>query len=238
MAGLDEAFGQLFQQQQQQQQQCRPPSAEGPPAGKSGGNETARTKRAAATKPKTWNFSDDNLSEPGSSDILDHVDQLVKGIGGSTDAKPSMPLSLISLGQLERNKGNGRIASVPKPKVTSAQAFVFDSDHDTNYELLAKPSPNLPAAKTEDAVNLDSFLSDEASPLKAVAKARPTTDTISLPLITAKKAPPVVAVVKKGGRPLGTKNGLKTKATSEAPKKSAGQEKAKALSPAADEYAS
>ncbi|KAF5021893.1 hypothetical protein F66182_6041 [Fusarium sp. NRRL 66182] len=154
-------------------------------------NDNGRRKRAAASKPKTWGLSDDELSESDGNNVLDDVDQLVKGIKETANTKSSSQLSRISLLGSDQNSianGAGRATALPKSKAKSARSFMIESDDDTNYEMLARPSPKKALTKTEDVYDLDSFLSDEAPPPKPVAE------------------PLNVVGVKKRGRPAGTKN--------------------------------
>ncbi|KAK7432371.1 DNA topoisomerase 2 [Neonectria magnoliae] len=197
---------------------------------------SGRSKRAAANKPKAWGLSGDGLSESDGSDVLDDIDQLVKGISEAKDATPSSRLSRISLSRSEQNSiatGTGRTVTLPKPKAKSARAFMVDSDDDdTNYEILARSSPKKPPTKTDENFELDSFLSDDAPPPKSTARARSTTADKSSQPPLASRAASNVASVKKRGRPAGTKNKLKN----EVAKKPSGQGPA-TLPPAASAFA-
>lgn len=136
-----------------------------------------RTKRAAAAAPKKWVVDDDEESESEIS--FGDIGNMVKGINGGekpTDTR----LSLFAM-SARPDSSHGRATSndLPKLKAKPSKVFTFeDSEEDqTNYEMLAKSSPQKTAPPTRN--NLDSFLSsdndDIVVPKKAPAKvaARP-----------------------------------------------------------------
>jgi len=124
----------------------------------------ARTKRAAATKAKSWAADDDESEESEDDDkMLEDVGDMVKGVSNtkeeSADAKTSR-LSLFPMSRPESSHGDSGAVKV-KSKPSKASDFKFDdfdSNDDTNYEMLAKPSPHKSKARHDD---LDSFLSDD-----------------------------------------------------------------------------
>lgn len=118
-----------------------------------------RSKRAAAAKKKTWVFSDDeDESQDDGDDLLGDVGAMVRGIGEPATASNNGRLSLFAMSRSEH--GN---PVVPKLKTKQSRAFDFDSPDDTNYELLAKSSPQKPP-------EIDELMSDDedaAAPAKA-----------------------------------------------------------------------
>lgn len=134
-----------------------------------------RGKRAAAAKPKNW-VVDDDESDSDDDKLLGDVGDMVKGIGNGS-AETSAANNRLSLFQMSARGST----SGPRPtssngvlKAKPAKARLVDSDNDeTNYEMLAKPSPHKTAPVVNN--NLDSFLSNED-------------DDLALPVAT-KKAP-------------------------------------------------
>ncbi|KUI63803.1 DNA topoisomerase 2 [Cytospora mali] len=168
---------------------------------------TGRSKRAAAAKAKTWVFSDDDESEDDNGDdLLGDVGAMVRGIGQPAADSKSGRLSLFAMSRSEH--GN---AAVPKLKQKQSRNFDFDEPDDTNYELLAKSSPQKPAKSSD----IDDLMSDDDIAATTSAKAKATRNTsVSAP---AKKP---------RGRPA-----VKSKAQEEKPAKPAQP------SPAAKAYA-
>ncbi|OTB06331.1 hypothetical protein M426DRAFT_319063 [Hypoxylon sp. CI-4A] len=201
-----------------------------------------RSKRAAATKAKTWIVDDD--SESDDDKMLGDVGDLVKGItNGSANASENKTgrLSLFSMSHPDSSSGNSTGL-----KVKGKASKVFDSDeHDeTNYEELAKSSPH----KNARANELDSFLSDDDLPpvSKITSKPKPSASKSEEPKPKPKaKAKPKSAATtsttddgpasKRRGRPAGAKT--KGKEDAPAPTKKAAASKPVTLSPAAKAYA-
>jgi DNA topoisomerase-2 len=165
-----------------------------------------RGQRAAAAAPKKWIEEFDEESESDDGKFLGDVGDMVKGINGgetsSTGAKTGR-LSLFAMSRPGTSHGEGPSSSsdVPKHTLKSKPSRAFDlSDADeTNYELLAKPSPQKAAPAVKKTIN--SFLSDDDEPVpisKASVKAAPTKAPAKRgpkpkqPLM-AKKAPPAPA---------------------------------------------
>ncbi|KAI0843214.1 type II DNA topoisomerase [Hypoxylon sp. FL0890] len=197
-----------------------------------------RSKRAAATKAKTW-IVDDDESESDDDKMLGDVGDLVKGItNGNTSASENKTgrLSLFSMSRPDSSSGN---STGLKVKNKPSKTFDLDEHDDTNYEMLAKSSPHK-SARAE----LDSFLSDDDLPAitKAISKPKPTTTSSEEPKAKAKAKPTATAtassasgaaVKKARGRPAGSKN----KGKEDAPAKKAAATKSTQLSPAAKAYA-
>lgn len=186
-----------------------------------------RAKRAAATKAKRLVIDDDE-SESDDDKMLGDVGDLVKGIAknsnSSTSENKTGRLSLFSMSRPESSSGNSTSL-----KVKSKASRILDSDDhdDTNYEMLAKPSPHKTARRDE----LDSFLSDDDLPpvTKMTSRAKPSASTEES---KSKSAASGGAAVKKArGRPAAAAT------KSSAPAKKAGASKAVHLSPAAKAYA-
>jgi DNA topoisomerase II len=140
-----------------------------------GGEQPGRSKRAAAAKPKNW-VVDDDESDSGDDKLLGDVGDMVKGIGmGSTNnAANNGRVSLFAMSRRGSSSGTRPSSSsgLAKGKGKGKTAELTDND-ETNYEMLAKPSPHktAPAPST----NLDSFLSDDEDvmPLPALTKKAP-----------------------------------------------------------------
>lgn len=179
--------------------------------------EAPRAKRPAASKAKTF-FAVDSSSDEGDDDkMLEDVGDLVKGIGKSA-GDTSGRLSLYAMNRPESSHG------LTKTKSKPSKVLDEDSPDETNYEMLAKPSPHK-APKPDD---IDEFLSDddEPSPAPVVKKAAPKSKAAST------EPPPGLSVVKKArGRPAAA---AKSKV---AEPKAAASLKQKTLSPAAKAYA-
>jgi DNA topoisomerase II len=146
-----------------------------------------RSKRAAAAKPKNW-LVDDDESESDEDKLIGDVGDMVKGIGnGSSNAGTTN--GRVSLFNMSR-----RGSSIgPRPTSSSGFAkskgkgrdFNLTDEDETNYEMLAKPSPH--KAAPAPTSNLDSFLSDEEDnfPLSVATKKAPAVKPAPRP----KKAP-------------------------------------------------
>jgi DNA topoisomerase II len=130
-----------------------------------------RSKRAAAVKPKNW-VVNDNESDSDDDKLLGDVGDMVKGIGiGSTgSAATNGRVSLFAMSRRGSSSGTRPSSSSGLPKGKGKGRAAELTDDETNYEMLAKPSPH----KTASApiANLDSFLSDEDDviPLPAPTK--------------------------------------------------------------------
>ncbi|KAJ2990015.1 hypothetical protein NUW58_g3167 [Xylaria curta] len=200
-----------------------------------GGPALARTKRAAAAKTKSWIVDDESESDDDDKMLVD-VGDLVKGYGNSngdaSDTKTSR-LSLFPMSRPESSHGDST-ALKTKNKPSKASDFKFDdfdSNDDTNYEMLAKPSPHK-KARNDD---VDSFLSDDNDPPPASKfSSKPKALATSSEEPKSKPGASAPAVKKVRGRPAGTKN----KPKDEAPAKKTTAPKATQLSPAAKAYAS
>jgi DNA topoisomerase II len=150
-----------------------------------------RSKRAAAAKPKNWVV--ENESDSDDDKLLGDVGDMVKGIKtGSTDtATTNGRLSLFAMSRGASDSGARPTSSGGLVKGKSKNRIADNSDNDeTNYEMLAQPSPHKPGPSA--STNLDSFLSNDDDDL-----------AFSLPPVV-KKAPaskpaprPVKAVVSK-----------------------------------------
>lgn len=166
-----------------------------------------RSRRAATTKPKAWIVDE---SDSDGDSLLGDIDEMVKGI-----KKPEGPpsgkgrLSLFNMSQ------SGQSGALPKAKAKPARTFDFSSEDDTNYEMLAKPSPRKSAVEEDGGDDIDEFLSDDAMP--------PPVKPAAKPKAAAKAAPKPVAPAKK-------------RAAASTAKAKKGQEKG-TLSPAAKAYA-
>ncbi|KAI0203791.1 DNA topoisomerase [Astrocystis sublimbata] len=204
------------------------------------GPTLARTKRAAAAKAKSWVVDDDDDESESDNDdkMLGDIGNLVKSVptatGDASDTKTSR-LSLFPMSRPESSHGeSAAVKAKTKPSKASDFRFDdFDSNDDTNYEMLAKPSPHKKTHNDDDDV--DSFLSDDDLPpapkftskSKAVAAA-PAEE----PKPKAKAAAPAPAVKKPRGKAAAAAK------KDAAPAKKAVAPKATQLSPAAKAYAS
>ncbi|KAL1901317.1 DNA topoisomerase 2 [Sporothrix stenoceras] len=188
-----------------------------------------RTKRAAATKAKTWTLdSESDPEEDDDDEMLGDVGAMVKGIGGS-EAKASSSsangrLSLFAMSRPETSQGDnsGSGSSLPKtvrPK-PSTKSFDFDSHDDTNYEALALSSPRKSTKGDDDVKSEDDDDDDDVRP--SGNKSAINSTALSIGSTLAKKG---------RGRPAG---GAKPRPKEE-PKKSAAA--STQLSPAAKAYA-
>lgn len=184
-------------------------------------SDGGKRKRAAASQAKTWTLSDDEGSGSDADVMLDDVDQLVKGIGsekhGGTPAGLSRRLTLISSRPASSGitrSGEDVAATVPEPKAKSATDFVFDSDDDTDHELLARSSPNKATATWK--------------PLGRIVGTAPKgAFTSQASLASSAAAPPKGIGAKSYARPVGSKPEAKAMAAN------AASSSTTALSPAA-----
>ncbi|KIN08609.1 hypothetical protein OIDMADRAFT_188201 [Oidiodendron maius Zn] len=180
-----------------------------------------RNQRAAAAAPKKWIEEFDEESESDDGKFLGDVGDMVKGISGETSSAGAKTgrLSLFAMSRPGTGQGEGPSSSSEMPKHTlkskPSRAFDLSDADETNYELLAKSSPQKAAPAVKKTIN--SFLSDDDEPIP-VPKASVN--------VAAAKAP-----AKRGPKP---KQPLVAKKTAPAaPAKS----KPVALSPAAKAYA-
>ncbi|KAL7950118.1 DNA topoisomerase [Trichoderma barbatum] len=171
-----------------------------------------RNKRAAASKARTL-FDADSDSDDDDDKMLGDVGALVKGID-KPSGEASGRLSLHTMSRPDSSHGNTSSSTISKPKVKSAKAFDFDSPDDTNYEMLAKPSPFKPAGNDDG-----SKASDDEDDLALRSKAKASA-------ASSKRSRPAVAKGKAESKPASKpKVALKAAAT------------ASTLSPAAKRYA-
>jgi DNA topoisomerase-2 len=137
------------------------------------GPTNARGKRAAAAAPKKWVDEADEESESDDGKFLGDVGAMVKGIGGNKiDNATKGRLSLFAMSRPDSSHGRTTSNDLPKVKAKPSKTFPLSDDEDdqTNYEMLAKSSPQkAPPALRDD---LDSFLSEEDD-LVITKKAQP-----------------------------------------------------------------
>lgn len=150
---------------------------------KDAGLQNTRTKRAVPAKSYDLGMSAESESESfDSPDDIGDVGNMVKGIGGGDKTEPPSSNGRMSLFTSRQSIGHGSGSFLPKLKSKPSRGFEEDNGaDDTNYEMLARSSPQKPAATKE---NLDSFLSDDD--LMPVPKKIPT-NTVAK---TAAKAAP------------------------------------------------
>ncbi|RAL60331.1 hypothetical protein DID88_000107 [Monilinia fructigena] len=119
-------------------------------------NDDEEFTRAAAAAPKKWIVDDDDDDDDESDDdnLLGDIDNMVKGIGGGD--KPD---------QWDRpSSGTG----LPKSKFKPGKVADLSED-ETNYEMLARSSPQKAPAKNE----VDDFLSSDNDIIPIVSKKAP-----------------------------------------------------------------
>lgn len=189
----------------------------------------ARSKRAAAVKPKTWVVDSDSDEEYGDK-LLGDVSSMVKGIkkadGDGNSASGNGRLSLFTMSRPEsQGQGSSAASALPKMKSKPSRTFDFEEfDDETNYEMLAKSSPR----KSIKGDDIDELLSDDDDfpPAKAAPK----------PVAAAAAAAPAA---KRRGRPAGATNKAKDEAkpAAKVTKAKAAATKQTTLSPAAKAYA-
>ncbi|KAJ2901969.1 DNA topoisomerase II [Zalerion maritima] len=199
-----------------------------------------RSKRAAAAAPKRWVVSDEDDSDANMDKMLGDVGGLVKGIDKPSSSSERTSKSRVSLFAMERpvsSHGSGDQSILPSNKVKAkpSKTFDFDSNDDTNYEMLAKSSPHKSAISSNRPDDFDSSVSDDDFP--PVTKTTSKSSTTSAPKPAA--APAAQPAAKKTrGRSASAKTNAKEKAP--VAKKAAPKKKERAqttLSPAAKAYA-
>ncbi|CAG8971259.1 hypothetical protein HYALB_00001425 [Hymenoscyphus albidus] len=206
-----------FESLRPSKQESRAPS-EQPAAG--GG----RSKRAAAAAPKKWVIEDE--SESDDDQLLGDVGDMVKGIGGGTTTnKSNGRVSLFAMSRPESSHGRSTSNDLPKMKSKPSKTFDFSDGDETNYEMLARSSPQKAPPAPKDTLDIDSFLSvdedDDIMPLPKKAASKSS--------VPAAKAP-VKTIAKRGPKP-------KVAAKAAPPAKKAPEPKPVALSPQAKAYA-
>ncbi|TWU76474.1 DNA topoisomerase 2 [Metarhizium rileyi] len=135
------------------------------------------TKRAAASKAKTL-FEVSSDSEVEDVEMIGDIGSMVKGIGKSA-GDASGRLSLYAMNRPESSQGNGGPNDLQKLKTKASKSSMdIDSPDETNYEMLAKPSPHKIKGEDDAAQDSDDELVAAAAPsntdsgLVAVKKAR------------------------------------------------------------------
>ncbi|QSZ33541.1 hypothetical protein DSL72_005109 [Monilinia vaccinii-corymbosi] len=131
---------------------------------------TGRSKRAAAAAPKKWVVDDDEEDESDDDDLLGDIDNMVKGIGGSNKPDAATTNSRLSLFAMSTSNGDKSSSSTGLPKPKPKPGKVVDlSEDETNYEMLARSSPQKAQAKDE----VDGFLSSDDDIIPIVPKKAP-----------------------------------------------------------------
>ncbi|KAI3399653.1 hypothetical protein diail_6001 [Diaporthe ilicicola] len=153
-----------------------------------------RSKRKAASKAKAWVFDDDDdeSENDNGDDLLGDVGAMVRGIGEPAAASNNGRLSLFAMSRSEH--GN---AAIPKLKTKQSRNFDFDEPDDTNYELLAKSSPQKPARSSDIDMSEDEGLPTTTTAKASAAKAKSAKAPLNVVSAPAKKP---------RGRPAGAKN--------------------------------
>lgn len=186
------------------------PEEEPEPEENSKPTTNGRGKRAAASKAKkTWAFEDsEEGSESDGDNMIGDVGAMVRGIGEPATDATNGRLSLFAMSRSEH--GN---TALPKLK-TKQSRTLFDDDNidDTNYELLAKSSPQ----KTTKSSDIDMSEDEEAAVTAKASAAKAKQGKAPLNVVSAP--------AKGRGRPAGSKNAATTKKPTQ-------------LSPAAKAYA-
>ncbi|PTB45651.1 hypothetical protein M441DRAFT_131000 [Trichoderma asperellum CBS 433.97] len=198
------------------------PAVAKPAAAKPAAVKPAASKPAAAKPLQSRSVSETLFDASSDSDedddkMLGDVGALVKGIGSKPPGESSARVSLHAMSRPDSSHGNTSSGALSKPKIKSAKAFEFDTDDETNYELLAKPSPL-------KATSQGSGEDDDEDELTA-AKSKP-----------AVKAS-VSAETKKRGRPAGANSKAEGKAVSKHKVTLKAATTTSTLSPAAKRYA-
>ncbi|KAA8571861.1 hypothetical protein EYC84_001818 [Monilinia fructicola] len=132
---------------------------------------TGRSKRAAAAAPKKWIVDDDDDDDESDDDnLLGDIDNMVKGIGGSDKQDVATTNSRLSLFAMSTSNGDrpSSGSGLPKPKAKPGKAVDLSED-ETNYEMLARSSPQKAPAKNE----VDGFLSSDDDIIPIVPKKAP-----------------------------------------------------------------
>ncbi|TGJ78549.1 hypothetical protein E0Z10_g10214 [Xylaria hypoxylon] len=199
---------------------------------------SSRTKRAVAAKAKytVIDDDDDSIDDVDEMDIdVGDVGDLLKTVGnsnGDTSNTKTSRLSLFPMSRPESSHGDSATLKT-KSKPSKASDFKFDdfdSNDDTNYEMLAKLSPHK-KARNDD---VDSFLSDDDLPPAPKFSSKVTAlSEEPKPKPKPKPAASAPATKKTRGKPAASK----AKAKDDAPVKKAAAPKATQLSPAAKAYA-
>lgn len=176
----------------------------------------SRNKRAAASKAKTLFEIDTDSDEDVKEQVMDDIDDLVKGIDKPPSAeKPSA--DRLSLHAMSRPGGSPSSANRAKAKKASKPSMDLDSPDETNYELLAKSSPQrVPSARGDDLT----FSSEEEPRPAAASKAK---GKAAAPAAAAKKAAPAARAK---AAPAAKKTALSPAAKAYATKKAAGKKSA------------
>lgn len=206
-------------------------------------SNAGRSRRAAAAKKPSYAL--DDSSEGEDDTLLGDVGDMVKGINGtrgsSNDTQSGTKLSLHAMNRPESSHAGERESTLPKLKKKASRTMFDDDDSvdDTNYEMLARSSPQKSQDRADD---IDAFLSDDdddddvpySKPARATAK----------PSSRETSGSGAAAVKKPRGRPAGSKNKPKDEPAAAAPKAKAAKPTSKpvvkkplALSPAAKAYA-
>ncbi|KAI9645606.1 DNA topoisomerase 2 [Ciborinia camelliae] len=141
------------------------PEADGPKLDANTG--TGRSKRAAAAAPKKWVVDDDEEDDSDDDNLLGDIDNMVKGIGASDKQDAAAANSRLSLFAMSTSNGDrpSSSAGLPKPKPKPSKGDDLSED-ETNYEMLARSSPQKAPAKDE----VDGFLSSDDEILPIVPK--------------------------------------------------------------------
>lgn len=138
-----------------------------------------RSKRAAASKAKkTWTFDDsEEESESDGDNMIGDVGAMVRGIGEPAADATNGRLSLFAMSRSEH--GN---TAMPKLK-TKQSRTLFDDDNvdDTNYELLAKSSPQ----KTTKSSDIDMSEDEEALVTAKASAAKAKQGKVPLNVVSA-----------------------------------------------------
>lgn len=172
------------------------------------GPTNGRTKRAAAAAPKAWVLSDDDESD--GDDFLGDVGAMVKGIGNSDNDEKPAASSRVSLFPMATRPGSSHGNDIPKLKSKPSRTFDSGEEDETNYDLLARSSPQRAPPKD----NLDSILSSDDEQLVPVTKKVPTKTAApkaaaklvakpaAKPVAKPKKAPAAKKVVEEAKAPV------------------------------------
>ncbi|KAJ8071376.1 hypothetical protein OCU04_001702 [Sclerotinia nivalis] len=129
-----------------------------------------RSKRAAAAAPKKWIVDDDEEGESDDDNLLGDIDNMVKGIGGNDKEVAATGNSRLSLFAMSTSNGDRPSSSTGLPKPKPKPGKVIDlSEDETNYEMLARSSPQKAPAKD----GVDGFLSSDEDIIPIVPKKAP-----------------------------------------------------------------
>ncbi|KAF4126793.1 DNA topoisomerase II [Geosmithia morbida] len=185
----------------------------------------SRNKRAAASKAKTLFEVDSDSDADDKEQVMDDIDDLVKGIDKPASGEASGRLSLHAMSRPSEPSSAGRPRSKSKP--SRPIDVDTDSPDETNYELLAKSSPQrVPSTKGDD---LGVFSSEEEPRPAVSAKAKGRAAATAAP---AKKVvaarPRVTAASKAKAAPAVKKSVLSPAAKAYATKKASASKKSAA----------